>query len=226
MKNKIARSISGRIAGILSVLFCYTFTAGCGSKGAVYLESSEARENSVDFAGQADTQAPVQADLCVYVCGAVRSPGVYYVAAGSRVGDAVDTAGGMTEDAGKEYWNLAEYVTDGQRIDIPTEAEVLAERAKGQNDEGNSQEENRSSGGKAPAAAGGTAPDGRVDINMASREELQQIPGIGETRADAIIRYREANGGFSRIEDIMNVTGIKEGLFTKMQEYITVTGNE
>lgn len=220
MKNKIARRISGRIAGILSVLFCYTFIGGCGSRSTVYLESSATEEDSSpQSTEQSVAEDSPQADICVYVCGAVKSPGVYWIAADSRIGDAVNAAGGMTKEASKDYWNLAEYAADGEQIDVPTETEVK---------EGQIFEEESTTGTSSPigtdtlAAGTGIASDGKVNINTATREELQQIPGIGATRADQIIEYRESSGGFSKIEDIMNVTGIKEGLFGKMQDYITV----
>ena len=118
----------------------------------------------------------------VYVCGAVYQPGVVEVPAGSRAEEALRLAGGMTEEADPFYVNLAETVTDGQKLYFPTaeEAETLTvvEKAK---------------------------EDGLVNINTASSEELCTLPGIGASRASDIIRYREKNGSFRTKEDSISI---------------------
>lgn len=122
-----------------------------------------------------------------------------------RICDAVEAAGGLTKAASREYWNLAEKLSDGQMIYFPTEEEARERKASAE-------------------AAGATVEesDGRIDINTADAAQLVTIPGIGETRAAAILAYREKNGPFAKVEDIMQVSGIKSALFEKMKDYITI----
>ena len=152
-----------------------------------------------------------EAPLLVYVCGEVASPGVYELPAGARVCDAVDAAGGFTRKASRDYWNLAEALTDGQMISFPTEEEA-AERRKYDTD-GNT---------SADTTFADSETDGKVNINTADVNQLQQLSGIGQTRAEAIVAYRNEHGAFARVEDIMKVSGIKNALFEKMRDDITV----
>ena len=142
--------------------------------------------------------------VCVHVCGSVVKPGVYYLPKGARVFEAVDKAGGLSEEADSGYVNLAEEAEDGSRIYIPSQSEV---------EEGLVPEE---SGGQ------GKAADGLVNINKATAEELKTLPGIGEVKANAIVSYRESVGGFSCVEDIMNVAGIKNNSFEQIKDLIKV----
>ena len=156
-----------------------------------------------------DADSAVIKDIKVYVCGAVQRPDVYEISADSRIVDAVSAAGGFAIDAYPEAMNLAETVSDGSRIYVPTKEEVDA-LAVVYSDTG--------------SGTGGTMSDstGRVNINTATLEELTTLPGIGDTRARAIIDYREQNGAFGNIEDIMQVTGIKEKSFSKIKDSICV----
>ena len=159
--------------------------------------------------GSIDTDSAVIKDIKVYVCGAVQRPDVYEISADSRIVDAVSAAGGFAIDAYPEAMNLAETVSDGSRIYVPTKEEVDA-LAVVYSDTG--------------SGSGGTTSNstGRVNINTATLEELTTLPGIGDTRARAIIDYREQNGAFGNIEDIMQVTGIKEKSFSKIKDSICV----
>lgn len=218
--NKIAKYrelgiFLGMMAWIAGILW------GCGSTQNVYLPDSEkvsvAAEAGLQSGSPEGTEGGQGAEkLCVYVCGAVRTPGVYMLPQGSRVVDAMEAAGGMKKDASADYWNLAEPVSDGQMIDVPTQEEAEAVQAAAGGQDGDTQEASNGAGQ-------GASADGRININTASKEQLMQIPGVGETRAENIIRYRESSGEFSSIEDIMNVTGIKEGLFAKMKDYISTS---
>lgn len=142
--------------------------------------------------------------ICVHVCGSVASPGVYYLPKGARVFEAVEKAGGLSEDADSGYVNLAEEAEDGSKIYIPSQGEV---------EEGFVPEEE---------AAGKDVKDGLVNINKASVEELKTLPGIGDVKANAIVSYRESVGGFSSVEDIMNVAGIKNSSFEQIKDLIRV----
>ena len=148
----------------------------------------------------------------VHVCGAVVKEGVYILTPGSRVVDAVAAAGGLTEDADSSYVNLALPVSDGMKIRIPTVAETAAgiiPETEGADPSGS-------------GIHGENTGSSLVNINTATESELCTLPGIGSARARSIIEYRESSGGFSRIEDIMNVSGIKDKAFAKIKDLITV----
>ena len=144
--------------------------------------------------------------IYVYICGAVANPGVYQIAEGSRLFELIDAAGGMLEEADVTSQNLARVVQDGEQIQILTKEEA---------------EEMKQSG--VSFSAGGITQDkGLVNINTATVQELTTLTGIGESRALAIIAYREKNGLFQSIDGIKKVTGIKDGLFEKIKDQITV----
>lgn len=146
-----------------------------------------------------DMQYASGQNVFIYICGEVVSPGVYEVAADSRIWDVLLAAGGFTEDASAVSVNLAERVKDGMQITVPSLLEA----------------EERQREAEREAA-------GLVNLNTASKEELCTISGIGESRAEAILEYREAKGGFSSVEEIMQVDGIKEGLYAKIRDKIYV----
>jgi competence protein ComEA len=174
--------------------------------------------------------------LYIYICGEVINPGVYILDATARLCDAVEAAGGMTESASRTYWNLAMQLSDGQMIYSPS-MEEAAERdfspltaADAGSIDGAGSSGSSGSGslgstggtGSAGSSTAGISADGKVNINTATKEQLMTVPGIGSAKADSIIAYRETNGSYAAIDDIMNVSGIKEGLFQSMKEYITV----
>lgn len=146
--------------------------------------------------------------LSVDVEGAVRNPGLYEMAAGSRVGDAVDAAGGMTKRAQRGAVNLAAVLEDGQLVLIP---------AKSKNAAATSGQE--SGAGSASAGAAGSST---VNVNTASAEELQQLNGIGESLSQRIVDYRQANGPFSSIDELANVSGIGEARLAAIRDQISV----
>lgn len=153
-----------------------------------------------------------QAGVFVHVCGRVRNPGVYQLPQGSRVYEAIDAAGGFEEDGAVEYLNLAEEVQDGMKLEVPSESQVKQWTELGI----------LPVQGAAPGQGAKESKVSRVNINTASKEELMSLRGIGESRAEDIIRYREKYGGFQSIEDIMNVSGIKDAAFEKIKDSITV----
>jgi competence protein ComEA len=143
----------------------------------------------------------------VHICGEVVSPGVYELKEGSRVFQAIEKAGGVTDQAAAEYLNMAEQVKDGMKIVVPGKEEVEAAKVRGEF----SLQAEASSGGKA-----------RINLNTAAKEELMTLRGVGEAKADDILKYRESHGGFQKIEDIMKISGIKDAAFQKIKEDITV----
>ncbi len=168
----------------------------------------------------------VRTTIIVHVCGAVNNPGVYEVDVTSRVIDAIDRAGGFSEDASIDALNLASGIADGSKIYVPTMEEVAeAEVAISEDNYQYVESTGVSQGAMVSAsgtAEGAVSSGGLVNINTATKAELMTLTGIGATRADAIIAYREANGAFKSIEDIMNVSGIKSGSFDKIKDKITV----
>lgn len=171
-------------------------------------------------------QAPVF--FYVHVCGAVEEPGVYELSAGSRVYEAVALAGGFTEDAARDYVNQAQAVPDAAKIVIPTveEAEALRAKEADSSQYGMLTMESAVMGTQAEAStcavSDGISTGGLVNLNTAGKAELCTLPGIGETKADAIIQYRSQIGCFTSKEQLMEIAGIKEALYTKLQDRICV----
>lgn len=152
------------------------------------------------------------------VCGAVANPGVFQLEEGSRVFQAIEAAGGYLEDAAQNCVNRASILSDGQQLYILTQEEM---QQQGIDPAQAALQEQNTAGGQA-AAGSQEQQDDRVNINTADESQLTTLTGIGSTRAQAIIAYREANGPFAAIEEIMNVQGIKEGTFTKIKDEIVV----
>lgn len=140
---------------------------------------------------------PTEAPLVVSVVGAVQTPGVYSLPPGSRVENAVKAAGGLTLLANTEAVNLAGLLRDGQQVFVPSRAETAETLAPSER-------------------------RGLVDLNTASLQDFMALPGIGETRAQDIINYRQQNGGFTHIEELMNISGIGQSTFEKLKIYITI----
>lgn len=177
---------------------------GCGTHSG---ESSELREVSVPveeetFSGEQEADTDEPQSIFVYVCGEVNTPGVYELPADSRVYEAVDAAGGIKETGASAYLNQAERISDGQRIYVPSQEEASAQGGDGQGAEEQS--------------------DGRINLNTASKEELMTLSGIGEVKAEAILRYRGEKGGFTSVEELKEIEGIKEGVFNKVKNQVKI----
>lgn len=177
-------------------------TAGGGQAAG---GNSSADGSSAENASQpAETKA-----LCyVHICGAVNAPGVYELEEGSRVYQAVEAAGGFLPEADEGYLNLAALISDGMKITVLTREEAASAPAWEGEIGGTGQQE-----AAAPA---------KVNINTATQDQLMTLKGIGEARAADIIAYRQEHGPFRQIEDIMQVSGIKEAAFAKIKDDITV----
>ncbi len=147
--------------------------------------------------------------IYVYICGAVVSPSVYRVEAGTRIVDLIDAAGGLTPEAASDYINQAMEAEDGQRIYVPTKEELkelsLDAYVKGDNNNQVNEETSK-----------------KVNINTADEAELMSLPGIGQAKAKSIIEYRKKNGSFSAATDLMNISGIKEGLFAQIEDLVII----
>ena len=156
----------------------------------------------------------------VYVSGYVNNPGVYELSAGSRVIDAIDAAGGYSKEAYDNYLNLASLISDGQMIYVPSEEEVSQGNVESIAGNGGTSGISVNGNGGNSGSNGTGNSGGLININSASKEELMTLPGIGESKADKIIAYREENGRFSTPEGIMEISGIKDGLYNKIKDKI------
>lgn len=193
------------------------------------LTGSDSGKNTLDADADNESEAVSdkemqQAMIYVDVCGAVANPGVFQLAAGSRVFQAIEAAGGYLPEAALTCVNRAGVLTDGQQLYILTQEEMErqgldpAEMAKASDGQMNG-----SAGtGQNTGMTAQVQQDNRININTADEAQLTTLTGIGATRAQAIIAYREENGPFAAIEDIMNVQGIKEGTFAKIKDEIVV----
>ena len=177
-------------------------------------ESREAGNETGTGKSPSETQVEVDnskaAGIYVYICGEVANPGVYELSEDSRIYEAVDAAGGFTENAARESINLASKVSDGMQITIYNKEEAASLPAGG------------TSAGKNSGQDQMSGSSSFVNLNTATKEELMTLKGIGESKAEDIIRYREKSGGFKKIEDIMKISGIKEAGFQKIKDSITV----
>ena len=189
-----------------------------GDTGAIVMnrEPGEKAEDENDSAPEKNTQEDrrdvensEKSGVYVYICGEVTNPGVYELSGDSRIYEAVDAAGGFTENAARESVNLASKVSDGMQITIHNKEEAASLLAGSGAVGGNN-------------GQGGTSGSRIVNLNTATKEELMTLKGIGEAKAEELIRYREKSGGFKKIEDIMKISGIKEAGFQKIKDDITV----
>ncbi|MGV3714178.1 ComEA family DNA-binding protein [Pseudolysinimonas sp.] len=155
--------------------------------------------SSVVAPGGRETEAPVPATAAIYVhiLGEVTRPGLYELRDGDRAVDAVAAAGGFTEAADAGGLNLARFVSDGEQIIVPAVGETSA-------------------------ASPGVASDGRVNLNTADAAALDTLPGVGPATAAKILAWRERNGRFESVEDLLDVGGIGEAKLEALRDLVTV----
>ena len=144
-----------------------------------------------------EAQVEISGQIYVHVCGQVCQPGVVMLPEGSRAWEAVEAAGGLADEAWEAAVNLAAVLQDGEKLYIPAMGESVAEEIE-------------------------QADSGLINLNTADSDRLQTLPGIGESRAADILSYREKSGGFRSVEEIMQVPGIKESIYEKIKDKITV----
>lgn len=189
-----------RKINILTGILLSVLLIGCGTSKDII---SWQQEETQVYEEAAEVVTSSQVYVYVYVCGAVQQPGVYEVLEGSRLYEVLEKAGGMLESADDMYLNLAREVKDGEQIVVLTV------------------EQTKTVDGSVMTETSGSAKR-LVNINTASIEELTTISGIGESRARAIVDYREQYGAFQTVEAVMKVSGIKEALYAKIKDKITV----
>lgn len=203
----------------LFLILTVVILTACGSsQNEILLKQVEqTTDNSLDdqvttVVQQKESEKTDEVLLYVYVCGAVKHPDVYALVDGSRVNDAVKKAGGFLKTADRNGINLAERVMDGQQIYIPKEGESLKNDEVGLN-HGTQQSDVIKQDGQ-----GGD----KVDLNTATKEQLMTLPGIGASKAGAILTYREEHGRFQTIEELKEIRGIKDGVFQNIKDLIIV----
>ena len=187
--EKLKEHLAPFVIGVICCLVCF----------AIYnLVSAKLGPETVQFVQDTSQQEDVSSEVYVHVTGQVVSPGVYSLPSGSRVLDAVDSAGGFADDADRQAVNLAAYLVDAQKIYIPAVDEQVS------------------------VGATSLQEDGLIDLNTATEAELDQLPSIGPVTAGSIIQYRTENGPFSSCEELLDVPGIGDVTFSQIRDLVTV----
>ena len=194
---------------------------GTETAGEKQPEEKQSEENTILPAAQ------ISQTIFVDICGAVANPGVYELDEGSRIFQAVDAAGGYLPEAAQNYLNKARSLMDGQQIYVPTEEEIAEhlEAIAAKAPEALQGSESQDAGNverPESSTAEESGSDLVINLNTADTSQLCTLSGIGQSKAEAIIAYREEHGGFTSVEEIMNVEGIKEGTFSKIKDKISV----
>ena len=172
------------------------YLTGCSAKESVMV-ADEVHSNMANSVEDPLTEKnPEKTYIYVYVCGKVKTPGVYRLPSDARLFDAIEMAGGVTAEGNPEMLNLAEYLRDEQTIYVPGKE---TEDSPGQDEQ-----------------------DGRININTANKEDLMGLPGIGDSKAEGILDYRKEHGKFQSIEELMDIPGIKEGVYNKIKNDIKI----
>ncbi|WP_307841794.1 ComEA family DNA-binding protein [Salinibacterium sp. SWN167] len=188
-KARLRVRVGAVIVVVLVALGCAILaTALTGSPTAVEIARGEVGSGDDAFV----VESPA---LFVHVTGAVERPGLFELAEGSRVIDAIAAAGGFTEGANPDQLNLARVLSDGEQFAVPADGDE---------------------------AAAATASDGRVNLNTADAAALDTLPRIGPAMAARILAWREANGRFASIDDLRNVAGIGDATFDGLRELVTI----
>ena len=191
-------TVKGAVIG--GVLLLLVGVGGLFSKKEEAVEDVTVVETTM-LAEKTEDSTTQEAVIFVDIKGAVKNPGVYQMKSGDRVKDALDAAGGLTDEADSQKVNLAQRVEDQMVIVVPKVGEEATEIPSG-------------------VTSKEAAKDGKVNINTATVEELKTLKGVGEKKAEAIIEYRKKNGSFKTKEDLMKVRGIGKKLFESFQERI------
>lgn len=198
--------------GLIAVAACVAIAAAVSFGGgrSFEIETAQGARQELAAAGE-EPQPQAQQTVFVHVTGAVASPGLYEVTEGSRVAQAVEAAGGFAEGAATGALNLARVVADGEQVVVPTQAEIDAAQSSAS-----------SAGGASVGGAGTGVLGGKVNINTATVEQLDSLPGIGASTAAKIVADRESNGPFSTTEDLKRVSGIGDKKFAALADEICV----
>ncbi|WP_167958559.1 helix-hairpin-helix domain-containing protein [Anaerosporobacter faecicola] len=231
-KKQIVNGVIGIVLIGVICIICYKVFYNAGASDIIITDGKEESEKEAHDSNEQDSELETSMEegysveeqgsenknfekqdseeqycIAVHVCGQVKKPGVYTLAQGARVNEAIEAAGGLTKKAAGEAVNQAEMVKDEQQIYVPSKEEMKDSSLQLQKETGYSENH---LGNKQ-----------LVNINQATRDELMTLPGIGEAKADMIIAYRNEHGEFATIEEIKKISGIKDGVYNKICDLIT-----
>lgn len=196
LKQKLISALSGDQKVSKQLLLSLAALVAISSLVLVAVNRPEAPSGEFEITeGLSDTES-VEQFLYVHIVGEIKAPGMYQLPLGARLVDAVFAAGGLTPDADNSSVNLARELSDGEQVVVFKVGAV--------------------------AEAGGSAPGGLISINRATADQLEELPGIGPALSARIIAYRDANGGFKTKEDLLNVSGIGDSIFSGFIDLITL----
>ena len=164
--------------------------------------SKDSASEKEEKSQKSETEEVEQDLITVDVKGAVKSPGIYDFPVGSRINDAVQKAGGLTDNADSKSINLAQRISDEALVYVPTKEEATSQET--------------------PSSASNSKGNKKVNLNKASLEELKQVKGLGAKRAQDIIDHRDSNGKFKSVDELKKVSGIGAKTIEKLKEYVTV----
>lgn len=194
-----------------------------GPSGNAGAPEPAGQSGSTEVSGVEERSEKTDRKLCyVYLCGEVNNPGVYTLLEGARVYEAIELAGGFTGEAAESWLNLAEPVCDSMKLEVPSKTQAKDPLWQAKAQAGSAKTSGAAGAGNGAGGTDGGSQKMLVNINTASLEELMTLKGIGASRAEDIVRYRQEAGGFTKIEDIMKVPGIKDTAFQKIKDNITV----
>ena len=196
LKNQVIAALSGDQKVSKQLLIALAGVVAVASLVLVAVNRPEPPTGEFSVSANETVNEVSQQFLYVHVVGEVKSPGMYQLPIGARLVDAVFAAGGLTEEADNASVNLARELTDGEQII------VFSTSQEGE--------------------AAGSSASGLVSLNRAGDKELEELPGIGPALAGRIVAWREANGGFKSIQDLLKVSGIGENLLAGVIDLVTL----
>jgi competence protein ComEA len=206
LTEKVGEQLTGR--RVVVAIVALAAVGLVGGYGVAMRAKPKAEKISLASPGAAGAARPSGRQVYVHVGGAVQRPGLYEVPDGSRVFDAVRAAGGATESADLDSLNLASKVKDGDKILVPARVEPGADPPPG--------------GATASGGGGAAAAGGLINLNSATLEQLDSLPGVGPSTAQKIIDYRTQHGGFRSVDELMDVPGIGPAKFAELKDQVTV----
>lgn len=207
--------ILGAGIAVICVIGYYIYSSNSSESYEQLELISEKKETEINK--NVENNSEENEEIVVHIAGEVQQPGIVKIKDGSRIADIIEKAGGLTDQANLNNINLAYIVEDGQKITIPSKQEEIKEYISNQGGEGIIQ-----GNPEMNTNQNTTIKNLKININKATKEELQSLSGIGESTAQKIIDYRKENGEFKQIEDLKNVSGIGEAKYNAIKDNIKV----